>query len=136
MESLVKHGFVRAAGLPVAFILSFFAVGLPYWLIPYRAVNLPDALITPGILMVVATALVLSACGIPFWRVMGIVGSSVPAAVLARVIVDGVRDAGSHNLFPLEIIIALIMGLGCALIGAFIGTIVRIFVQYVDARKS
>ena len=91
--------------LPVASILSFFAVGVPYWMIPYNKLNLPNALITPGLFAVVFAALMLRAYGVAsFWKVTGIVGASVPAAVLARVIWDGAHDPTSHNLWPFEIL--------------------------------
>jgi hypothetical protein len=129
MGNAQKRGNVRAIWLPVAFVLCFFAVGLPFWLIPYRSVNLPDALIAPGIFMVAAAALVLRVLGVSFWKVTGVMGAAVPAAVLARVIVDGVRDPTSHNLWPLEVVIALLMGLACAFAGVLAGSLVRLFVH-------
>ena len=111
-----------------AFGLSFLAVGLPYWLIPYRGVNLPDALIGPGLLVVCGTALLLRAFrAATFWRTTGILGSSVPAAVMARVLVEGLLDPKSHNLWPLEVIIAAVLGLACALAGAAAGSLAARF---------
>ncbi|HEX5830649.1 MAG TPA: hypothetical protein VFY16_06695, partial [Gemmatimonadaceae bacterium] len=49
-------------------------------------------------------------------------GGAVPTAVLARVVMDGVRDPTAHNLWPLEIVIAGLVGLGCALAGALVGS--------------
>ena len=115
--------------LSVAFVLSFLAVGIPYWLIPYNKVNLPSALIKPGLLVVVFAALLIrSHRATSFWRVVSIVGASVPAAVFARVIVDGVKDPSSHNLWPFEVIIALLMGFLCALAGAVAGSLVSTLV--------
>ena len=62
------------------FVAGFFAVGVPYWLIPYNAINLPDAVIGAGLVVVAA------------------------AAALARVVVEGIQDSISHNLWPLAII--------------------------------
>jgi hypothetical protein len=107
-----------------AFGLSFLVVGLPYWLIPYSKVNLPDALIGPGLLVVSGTALLLRAFrAATFWRTTGLVGSSVPAAVMARVLVEGLLDPTSHNLWPLEVIIAAVLGQACALAGAAAGSL-------------
>ena len=102
---------------------SFFAVGIPYWLTPYDKLNLPSGLMGPGLLVVAITALVLrSARNVSCWRATWLVGLAVPMAVMARVIVDAVRDPTSHNLWPLELIIALVVGFGCALPGAIVGS--------------
>jgi hypothetical protein len=109
-----------------AFGLSFLAVGLPYWLIPYSEVNLPDALIGPGLLVVCGAALLLRTFrAATFWRTTGLVGSTVPAAVMARILVEGLLDPTSHNLWPLEVTIAAVLGLGlaCALAGAAVGSL-------------
>jgi hypothetical protein len=104
--------------LVIAFIISLLAVGIPYWLIPYNKVNLPDALIEPGLFVVIFAALMLHSCRIaPFWRIVKIIGAATPAAVCMRVIGDGLKDPSYHNLRPLEIIIALVIGLSCALAG-------------------
>lgn len=107
-----------------AFAVSFLAVGLPYWLIPYNRVNLPDALIAPELLVVCIAALLLRVFqAAPFWRTTAFIGAAVPAAVLARVIVEGLLDPTSHNLWPLEIIIAAFLGFVCALAGAIAGSL-------------
>lgn len=111
-----------------AFAVSFLAVGLPYWRIPYKSVNLPDALMAPGLLVVCAAAMLLRVLRIaPFWRTTVIIGAAVPAAVFARVIAEGLQDPTSHNLWPLEIIIATILGFVCALAGAICGTLAARF---------
>jgi len=51
----------RSYWLRVAYLLAFLAAGIPYWLIPYHQVNLPSALISPGLLVVVLAALLLRA---------------------------------------------------------------------------
>jgi hypothetical protein len=115
--------------LSVAFISGFLAVGIPYWLIPYNKGNLPDALMGPALLVVVFAALLIRSFQVTsFWRVVGIVGASVPAAVFARVIVEGLQDPTSHNLWPFEVIIALFVGFPCALAGAVAGSLVSTLV--------
>src|SRR5690606_579092 len=92
--------------LRAAFITSFLSVGIPYWLIPYHKVNLPSSLIGPGLVVVVIAALLLRASAITsFWKTIRVIGSTLAAAVLIRVIVEGIRDPSSHNLWPLEVII-------------------------------
>jgi hypothetical protein len=106
------------------FATSFLAVGIPYWSIPYQAVNLPNAVWKPGLIVVAATAGILCVCAAArFWRIVAITGASVPAAVLARVAVETSRDPTSHNLWPFELVIALGVGLAAALAGAAVGSV-------------
>jgi hypothetical protein len=116
---------MKRYGLPIAFVTSFLAVGMPYWLIPYHRLNLPDALLGAGLVVVGIAAFALRAWGAaPFWRATMIAAASVPAVVLARVIVDAARDPTSHNLWPLELVIAMLVGFACALAGALLGSLV------------
>jgi hypothetical protein len=49
---------VRTVWIPAfGFIVSALAVGLPYFLTPYRELNLPNALYGPGLFVLVATGL-------------------------------------------------------------------------------
>lgn len=106
------------------FALAFFAVGVPYWLVPYSKLNLPDALSGAGLAVVFAAAAVARMhAGKSFMRVVMVMGAVVPAVVMTRVVMDGVRDATSHNLWPLEIIIAVFVGGATALAGTLIGSV-------------
>ena len=129
---------IKPNWLLVAFMLSFFAVGIPYWLIPYNKVSLPSTLMGPALLAVPFVALMIRAYGgASFWSAVNIVGASVPAAVFARVIVDGLKDPSSHNLWPFEVIIALFVGFPCALAGALAGSLVLTRVaRHVGGGKS
>jgi len=119
---------MKKYGLPGAFIVSFFAVGAPYWLIPYNKINLSDALMGPGLFVVSFSALLLRSYGAPFWRLTAIIGGSVPAALFARVIADGMKDPTAHNLWPLEVIIAMLLGFVCAFAGSVAASlVVRLF---------
>jgi hypothetical protein len=110
--------------LSLAIAASFLAVGIPYWLTPYDKLNLPSGLMGPGLLVVAIAALVLrSGRIISFWRTTWLVGLAVPMAVMTRVVVDVARDPTSHNLWPLELVIAVIVGGACALPGAVVGTV-------------
>lgn len=104
------------------FATAFVAIGVPYWLIPYGRLNLPDALLGPGLVVLfAATVLTRFYSARSFLRVAVVLGSVVPAVVMSRVVADGVRDATSHNLWPLEIIIAVIVGGIVAMAGAATG---------------
>jgi hypothetical protein len=113
-----------ARWVPIAFFFSFLAVGIPYWQIPYSSVTLPNSLLGPTLLLVGAVALALRSSGAAtFWKSVGTISLVLPAAVFARIIVEGVKDPTSHNLWPFEIVIALALGLGCAFAGACAGSL-------------
>ena len=81
------------------FAAAFFAVGVPYSQIPYNRLNLPDAVLGAGLLVLVAAAALVRVYSVRhFFRVVVVMGSSVPAVVIVRVLVDGLRDSMSHNL--------------------------------------
>lgn len=110
--------------LPLAAVASLLAVGIPYWLIPYNKLSLPNALLTPGLAVVGASALLLRLFGAAsFQRVSFVIGGTVVVAVMARVLADVVRDPTSHNLWPFEVVIALVIGLCCSLVGAIAGSL-------------
>ncbi|MGR9087026.1 MAG: hypothetical protein ACU841_08135 [Gammaproteobacteria bacterium] len=102
----------------ISFFLSGIAVGIPYWRIPYHEVSLPDTLMAPGLLVVAMTSLWLGLRGAPFGKTVKIMALPVPAAVFVRIAVETAKDPTSHNLWPFEIIMALLLGIACSLSGA------------------
>ncbi len=112
------------AWLLIAFLIAFVGVGFRYWQLPYAQVSLPDSLYGPGLVAVAVIALMARAFGLArFWKVWLLIATTVPAAVLVRIIVDTTADTTSHNLWPLEIAIALALGLGCSLVGSLLGSL-------------
>ncbi|MEO8367555.1 MAG: hypothetical protein ABI538_15280 [Pseudoxanthomonas sp.] len=112
------------AWLLIAFVIAFIGVGFRYWQIPYPQVSLPDSLYGPGLVAVGVVALMARAFGLArFWKVWLLIATSVPLAVLARVIAETGRDPTSHNLWPFEIAIAAGLGLVCALAGTLLGSL-------------
>lgn len=106
----------------LAMIATFLAVGLPFWRIPYSKVNLPGALMHPGLSVAVISALLLCACRMASWRrATVLVAGAVIASVFARTVIEGIQDPTSHNLWPFEVIIAAFIGVACALPGALVG---------------
>jgi hypothetical protein len=110
---------VRVA-LASAFFVVFFAVGVPYWRIPYSQASLPNSLYGWGLVVILVLAAVLRFKA-SFVRTFITVGLAVPAMVLARVVAETSRDPTSHNLWPFEIIIAAGVGFSAALAGALLG---------------
>jgi hypothetical protein len=110
--------------LASAFVAGLFAVGIPYWQVPYSKVSLPDTLIHPGLLVVAVAATMVRAlakCG--FVRTLLGTGAAVPCAVMARVVLDTLRDPTLHNLWPFEFIIAVVIGLLASGAGTLAGSI-------------
>ena len=111
-----------------AFLAGFLAIGLPYWLIPYDRVSLPNTLYGMGLIVVTLAAGVARAFGkTHFLTAMLVVGATVPAAVIVRVAVETSGDPTSHNLWPFEVIIALVVGITSASMGALAGSFPMLF---------
>lgn len=122
MDDFVKRNALL--WLVLAFFVSFVVVGLPYWQIPYAKVSLPDALFGPGLLLVAIIAAGVRAFGKAHFLLASlIVGAAVPAVVLLRVAVETIKDSTSHNLWPIEIVIAGMVGAACSLAGSLIGSL-------------
>lgn len=105
-------------------VASFLAVGLPYWQIPYADVELPTTLMTPALVVVALAAAIARAVGRSRFMVCVLaVGVTIPAVVMARVVVDTATDPTSHNLWPLEVILSGMVGVLVAAAGTAIGSI-------------
>src|ERR1044072_2293989 len=105
------------------FLAAFLAIGIPYWIIPYDQVSMPNTFYGIGLFVVTLAA----AAGRAFGRVnlvtaMLVAGAAVPAAVIARVAVETTGDPTSHNLWPFEVIIAMVVGMVSSLMGALAGS--------------
>ena len=110
--------------LVAAFVISFFAVGLPYWQIPYAKVSLPNTLYGMGLLVVGVLAAAARAFGkARLLAVVLAVGAAVPAPILVRIAVDTAKDPTSHNLWPFEFIIAAVIGVLCSSAGTLVGSL-------------
>ncbi len=116
--------------LSITVLVIFPAVGIPYWLIPYSSVSLPNALLAPNLSLVILGALLLRLRSVStFAKVVAGTGATVPAVVLVRVLWEGFQDPTTHNLWPLELIIALALGFFCALLGAAVGSLLSTLLQ-------
>lgn len=114
--------------LCVACVVAFLAIGIPYWPIPYGQVSLPSSIQTYQLVIVaVAACLVRVAGGVKTTTAVFAVAAAVPGAILARVIVEVARDPTSHNLWPFELLIGLVLGLLAAAAGALAGALLLRF---------
>lgn len=110
--------------LTAAFVAGFFAVGIPYWQVPYAKVALPNTLYGTGLLVVGLLAAAVRAFGkARLLAVILVVGAAVPGPILARIVVDTTKDPTSHNLWPFEFIIAAVLGALCSSAGALVGSL-------------
>ncbi|GLH68818.1 hypothetical protein GETHPA_03510 [Geothrix rubra] len=106
--------------------LAFFAAGIPWWLAPYNrfSFSTPPAILgTLAFLGVAAWASGWTRLGLSKATVAA--GAAVPLAVMARVIVDTLRDPTSHNLWPLEVVMMAVLGFGVAFAAALAGRLLR-----------
>lgn len=136
MEASVQNSMkLRAVfWLVAAFVISFFAVGFPYWQIPYAKVSLPSTLYGMGLVVVGVLAAAARAVGkARFLAVILAVGAAVPAPILARIAVDTAKDPTSHNLWPFEFIIAAVIGVLCSSAGALVGSLPVLLSRHKDA---
>lgn len=126
MEASVQNSMKLRAVLWLfaAFVISFFAVGFPYWQIPYAKVSLPSTLYGMGLVVVGVLAAAARAVGkARFLAVILAIGAAVPAPILARIAVDTAKDPTSHNLWPFEFIIAAVIGVLSSSTGALVGSL-------------
>ncbi len=112
------------AWLLLAFAIAFVGVGFPYWQTPYAQASLPDALYGPGLAAVFVVAMMVRAFGVAkFWVAWLVMAAAVPAAVVLRVVSEVWVIPTSHNLWPLELVIAAAVGMLAALGGAMLGSL-------------
>lgn len=113
--------------LALGFVVCYVAIGMAYWQIPYTSLSLPDSLYTPGLLLVFISAFAFCVSGTGFLWSSTVLGCSAPFVVATRIIVDIVRDSSTHNLFPFELAIAIVIGFSVSSFGAFLGVLIRKF---------
>ena len=102
------------------FLCCFLLAGIPFWQIPYSLVTVPNSFFGFGVVVVFAGAAVLAfRLGIAKGVMVG--GAVFPAILMARVLVEGIIDPTRHNLWPLALIIAMVLGLIVAGLGAAFG---------------
>ena len=99
----------------LAFFVPIVAIGVPYWSRPYA--ELPSALLWWPVVLVFFGALASRLAGAGFMASWLVPGVTIPVVVLVRIIRDTAADPTTHNLWPLEFLIADFLGLGAAFLG-------------------
>jgi hypothetical protein len=114
--------------LGLAFAVALLAIGVPYWQIPYAKVALPNSIVGFGLFVsFVAAAMVRYLGRVPFRHALLAVGLAAPCAVLLRIIVGVSGDPTSHNLWPIELFLACVVGFGTSLCGTLLGSGLLLF---------
>lgn len=112
--------------LIAAFVTGLLFVGIPFWVIPYSQVNLPDAFLGIGLVVVFALSFLLRLSGAArFMTAVNVMALTLPAALMLRVLVEALADPTRHNLWPLALVIAVLMGYLTALPGAGAAQLLR-----------
>jgi hypothetical protein len=109
--AIVERSRPRGLWLTVVVVaLTTVAIAVPYWTASYDSVR-DDGIV--GSFSLVALALFLgtflagAVTETPLWIVMvGMLGAT-PVAVLGRVVLDTAADPTSHDLWPLEMVLAV-----------------------------
>jgi hypothetical protein len=120
-KSLVK----AAPWLVAAFVACFVVGGWLVWRGSYQEYQAGSFLRSIVLLIaIVAFALaLLSDAGIIASATT--IGCAFPAVIMVRVVLDVTKDPTDHNLWPFEIAIALVIGMGAAFATASLGGICR-----------
>jgi hypothetical protein len=117
----------------VAFATAFLAAGSQLWPGSYQEYLSRGGTQLIATIAIVATLVAaISSLGIP--RSALAVGCGVPAATFARVVADGVQDPTSHNPWPFEVGLALIVGMAAAWPAALLGALIRYVVRRLSVR--
>jgi uncharacterized membrane protein len=112
----------QSLALLLAFMVSFLAVGVPYWRLPYASVSLPSTLYGFGLVVVfLASAACRLVPSVRLLSAFAVVGAAVPAVIAVRVIYETTADPTSHNLWPFEIVIAAMLGFSISFVGSLLG---------------
>jgi hypothetical protein len=110
----------------VGFVVPFLVLGALYWPIAYSEVELPSSLPAFGLVVLAVSAMVLrGGTATPFWAAWLFPAAAVPAVVMARVVVETSSDPTSHNLWPFEVVIAVVVGGVVSALGFAVGELVR-----------
>lgn len=120
----------RVAALAGAFVFCVLVGGCVEWTRSYQAYmeSGPGSLIALGV--IAATAFLLALATEIRTRTIGIVlNLAFPTIILIRVLMDTSKHPTTHNLFPIEIAFAFIVGLLAAWPATWLGRSVRTLVR-------
>jgi len=95
--------------------------GTMYWSTPYSDLDIGSIGLWLYVVAMVPVILLRATRTAPFLLAAAALPTGLVLAVMARIAVDVARDDTSHNLWPIEIVIAGVVGLFWGVIAAAIG---------------
>ena len=102
----------------MAFFLPIIAVGVPYWSRPYAELQLPSALLWWPVVLVFFGAVASRLSGAGFMASWLVAGAPLMIVVVVRIVLDTAKGPTTHDLWPLELLIADALGFGASFLGA------------------
>jgi len=110
----------------MAFLAGFFLVGLSYWDAPSSQGAVLDEDTAPGLIAAAAVAMMLVVGRVTSFHVAwAVMALCFPFAAAYRIAAEMRVDPASHALWPVELVIALIVGGAIILPGVLIGALTR-----------
>lgn len=118
-------------GLPAAMLvagLTTAVIAVPYWSVSYDSVR-DDGIFAwfwlVELVVLLGTTLAGAVSHAPLAAVMALMLACVPIAVVGRVVIDTASDPTSHNLWPLEVVLAIFMTLPPICVGGLLAWAIR-----------
>ena len=118
-------------GLPWAVLVAAFTAGLiavPYWSSSYATVR-DDGIFTwfwlVELVLFLGTVLAASLSNAQIWAVMAVMLTCVPIVVMGRVVMDTAADPTSHNLWPFEVVLSMIISVPPIGVGGLLAWAIR-----------
>lgn len=117
--------------LALAFLLGLLSVGIPFWMLPYSEVIVPNAFLGTGLMVVFMLAFLLRFGAMAsFLQAANVMALTFPLALMLRVGVEMLQDPSRHSAWLLMLTVVLCMGYLTALAGAGLGKLVRWLSDY------
>jgi hypothetical protein len=120
-----------AWGLPAAALVAAVTaavIAVPYWASSYADVR-DDGIFTwfweVELALLLGTFLAGSVSRAPLWAVLALMSACLPVAVLGRVVIDTAADPTSHNLWPFEVVLAVVVSVPPICVGGLLAWVVR-----------
>lgn len=110
----------------IGFVIAFFAIGIPWWSMPYLQIEPTSPAIVPGeMLLVLLTAWAAAQPGASLRGVLALMGMVLPLVDIVSIIHDTAIDPTTHNLAPIEVVMMAVFGLMMVVPGLILGLLAR-----------